>query len=276
MRAYLAATLFAIGILAAPAMPQQPRPVPKANAAHIVRLIDALDSATFADRERANRELLALEGAALEPLRNALGKGRSVEFTRRANGILDALAIHEPGGDVVNGLKVRLTADRTTLKAGESIKLITTLCNMTDKPLNVMVGYTFCGNYFECGYALRRAQFVQGKPTPDVVPNCQAGFCGTGAGPMYVTLPAKSTVKFETPAALAPQQAVYTLGMHKYFTIEGTRTIDDLRMVLDVAGNQPRPARPGMKGEGVRPTDEDAPFWTGTIRSNDLRLKITP
>jgi len=38
--------------------------------------------------------------------------------------------------------------------------------------------------------------------------------------------------------------------------------------------NQPRPARPGLKGEGIRPADEDAPFWIGTIRSNDVQLKI--
>jgi hypothetical protein len=270
--------LFAIGLFAAPGMPQQPLAVPKGEAARIASLIEALDASGFAQRERASRELLALEGAAIEPLRQALAKGRGLEFTRRARAILDSLAIFEPGGIVVNGLKLRLSADRAAVKAGETVQLTTTLCNMTAKPLNVKVGYTTSGNYFECGAALRRALAAQGKPAAEVEPKCQAGFCGTGAGPIYVTLPPKSVLSFQTQAALAKNQAVYALGKNKYFTIEGTRGSDDVRMVLSITAgeHQPRPSRPNLKGSGIRPTDEDAPFWNGSIRSNDVRLQFVP
>jgi hypothetical protein len=30
-----------------------------------------------------------------------------------------------------------------------------------------------------------------------------------------------------------------------------------------------------MKGAGVRPSDEDAPFWVGAVHSNDLRLLLS-
>ena len=276
MKGTLAAIFLAVALLAAPAI-SQPAAAPKADAARIARLIAALDSANFAERERATRELLALEGASLEPLRTALAAGPSAEFARRARAILDSLAIYEPGGEIVNGLKIRLTADRAVVKAGETIKLTTTLCNMTDKPLNVMVGYTPCGNYFECGFGLRRVHSAPGKPVTEFEPKCTTGFCGTGAGPIYVTLAPKRGLTYETPVTVTPQ-GVYVLGNHKYFSMEGTRSADAVRMVLTVApgANQPRPVRPGLKGEGIRPTDEDAPFWTGAIRSNDLQLKFAP
>jgi hypothetical protein len=275
MRGYLAAALIAVGLFAAPVMTQQPRAVPKEGAARIAKLIEALDADEFEERERATRELLALKGAAIEPLRKALAMRRSLELTRRAQRILDALAIHEPGGAVVNGLKVRLSADRTKVKAGEAVTLTTTLCNMTDTRLNVMVGHTTCGNYFECGLALRRAQPVPGKPAAEVEPKCRVGYCGTGAGPIYVTLPPKSVVRFHTPMTPAPQPNVYALGKLKHFTIEGTREAGALRMVLSNAPGQ-FPPPPNSKGAGVRPTDENAPFWSGTIRSNDVRLQFVP
>jgi len=131
-----------------------------------------------------------------------LATGQSLEVKCRARAILDKLAIYEPGGDVVNGLKVRLTADRVILKPGEAVKLTTTLCNMTDKPLNVYVGYTHCGNYIECGSALRQAVPAPGKPASEIEPKCTVGFCGTGTGPIYVTIAPKSAFTYETPAML--------------------------------------------------------------------------
>lgn len=279
MKGLLTALLLVIGLFVAPAMAQQPPGVRKVDAAQIDHLIEALDSPRFSERERATRELLALEGDALVPLRKSLTTGRSIEFTRRARAILDALAIYEPGGEIVNGLKVRLGADRDTVKPGDTVKLTTRLCNMTAKPLNVMVGYTTCGNYFECGSALFRINPVPGKPAAEIAPKCQVGFCGTGAGPIYVTLAPKSVLNYETTATLAQHpggSTVYTLGAGKYFTIEGTGVTDAVRMVLSItpSANQPRPARPNLKGSGIRPTDEDAPFWHGTIKSNDVQLKL--
>ena len=281
MRANLTAMLLIVALSASSALAQKPQPAPKMVAARIARLIDALDSAKYGERERATRDLLAVEGAAIEPIREALGKGRSVEFTRRANAILDALAIYELGGEVVNGLKVRLTADRATIKVGETVKWTTILCNMTDKPLNVMVGYTTCGNYFECGSALRRTNSVPGKPADDVEPKCQVEFCGTGAGPIYLTLAPKHIFKYETRAVLAQNadgKTVYLLGNDKYFTIDGTHGTDSIRMILTMApgGHSPRPARPNAKGAGIRPADENAPFWTGAVRSNDVPIKFVP
>ncbi len=278
MRGCLAFTFVALGLFAAPGLTRQSPAAPRADAARIARLVEALDTAEFAERERAGRELLALEGAAVEPLRKALALKRGLEFTRRAQALLEALAIHEPGGEVVKGLKLRLSADRTTVKPGESVTLTTTLCNMTDRPLNVRVGHTTCGNYLECGSALRRAQPVPGKPAAELEPKCKVGFCGTGAGPIYVTVPAKRALRFQTQATRLPDQAAYKLGKAGFFYLEQKGGPDVLRVMLSVGpgDNLPRPARPGLKGSGIRPTDEGAPFWAGTIRSNDVRLQSVP
>jgi hypothetical protein len=252
-------------------------PAPKADAVRIAKLIATLDSASYVERERATAELLALEGAAIAPLHKALATARTVEFARRAQSILDALAIHEPGGDIVNGLKIRLTAERESVKLGSTFKLTTHLCNMTAKPLNVRVGYTTCGNYFECGTALRRIDAA--SPGGEGEPKCNVGgFCGTGAGPIFVTVPARTALRFDT-ATIAQKfggRAVFTLGAAKYFNLEGSVGPDRVRMFLTVtpAENTPRPARPGLKGAGIRPADEDAPFWSGTIRSNQVQIKI--
>src|SRR5262245_35125228 len=105
-----------------------------ATEARIEKLIADLDSPRFPPRERAMRELVALEQAALGPLKKALRSPPSAEFECRARAILRTLAIYEPGGEVVGGLKLRLTADRTAVKAGETVTFTTTLCNMTDRP----------------------------------------------------------------------------------------------------------------------------------------------
>src|SRR4051812_32875039 len=73
------------------------------------RLVRDLDSDDFAVRDEAGRTLLGMQERALEPLKKALAKPSSVEFSRRAESLLKQLAIYGPGGDVVAGLKVRLT-----------------------------------------------------------------------------------------------------------------------------------------------------------------------
>jgi hypothetical protein len=280
MKSYLLAWVFA-GLVATSSLCQQPHPSPKPDPARIANLIKTLDSPRFIERDRATRELVALEEAALEPLHKSLTRGRSVEFVRRAQSILQALEIYEPGGEMVNGLKVRLTADHATVKSGETVTITTTLCNMTSKPMNVRVGYTTCGNYFECGAILHRTAPNPSKGLAEIAANCQVGFCGTGTGPIFVTLPPKSATKYETPATPIQQpggKTVYALGVCKYFHMESTTGSDEMRMVLSVepAENTPRPVRPDMKGVGIRPTDEDAPFWHGAVRSNHLKFKVAP
>ncbi|HZZ81732.1 MAG TPA: hypothetical protein VFE62_24740 [Gemmataceae bacterium] len=260
--------------VAGPALAQSP--APKADAARIAKLIASLDSAKYAERERATAELLTLEGAVLEPLHKAVASAPTVEFARRAQTILDALAIHEPGGDIVNGLKLRLTVEHASIKLGSTFKLTTHLCNMTAKPLNVRVGYTTCGNYFECGTSLRRLD--PASPNGEAQPKLNiGGFCGTGEGPIFVTIPARSMLRFDTVTAAqkAGGRAIFTLGTAKYFNLEGSGA-DRVRMFLAVTPgeNTPRPARPGLKGTGIRPANEDGPYWSGTIRSNEVQIKV--
>jgi hypothetical protein len=270
----LAVTLFA----AAPPLPitgQQSAAPARATAEQVARLIADLDSSRFVLRERATRELLALKAQAVGPLRKALGQGGSVEFVRRASAILDSLAVYLPGGEAVNGLKLRLTADRDTVRMGETVKLTTALCNMTDKPLNVYIGYTYCGTYLECGSALHRAApAVKGKELGEVAPQCKVGFCGTGAGPMYVTVPPKGLVTFQTPVTAVEMNGkdAYALGKRRFFVLESAGGIDAVRMVLTAtpADNVLR----GSKGVAVRPADEHAPSWTGAVRSNDVQIKV--
>jgi hypothetical protein len=271
----LAAGLFALALPLLAAQP--PAPADPAPQARIAKLLADLDSPKFPLRERATRELLALEQAAFEPLKKAMAAPPSAEFEHRARAILQTLVIYEPGGEVVNGLKLRLTADRTMVKIGERVMLTTMLANMTDRPMNIQYGYSTCGNYFACGSTLRQPLRLFGAEW-EASPQWKVGFCGTGAGPLFVTVAPRSMFVYQTPAAALIQKdgkTVLALGQSGYMALDTWGGTHRLRMELTLTPEHARD-RGFRNGSGIRPANEQAPFWSGIVRSNEIMLTVVP
>jgi hypothetical protein len=275
---FLAAGLLAVLLPLAAAQPPAQRVGPAAP--DVRKLLDDLDSPRFAVRERATKALLRLREKALAPLKNALAAPRSAEFARRAQAILRQLAIYEPGGEISNGLKLCLTADRDSVKVGESLKLTTTLCNMTEKPLTVRVGYSYCGNYFERGSTLRLVQ-----PDPkgkELLPQWQVGFCGTGAYPLYVTVPPRSVLAYTTAGAVLRKDNKTYLGTgagggHHFLLLETPADkLDTLRMALEVTPEENRGLGHYRKSNLPVPAVTPEACWNGKARSNDVRVRVLP
>jgi hypothetical protein len=277
---------FCAGLLAAalPLAAQQPAPATKETAeARIERLIRELDSPRFPVRERATRELGELREKAFAALKKALAARPSYECQRRILKLLEPLAIYEPGGEVVNGLKLRLTADRDTVKLGEAVKLTTAVCNMTEKPITVQVGYSPPGYYFACGARLRRVVPAgpKDKGPVELAGQWQVGFCGTGARPLFATIPPKSLLNYTLTGTVIQKDGKTFLSLgevpgspgHRFLLLETpTGQAHTLRVAHDIRpeDNQNRWRRP------EEPVENLADFWTGSLRSNDVLLTVTP
>jgi hypothetical protein len=281
---WLGAGLLAVGLPLTAA--QQPlNPTGAATEARIKKLLDDLDSPRFAVRERATKEVLAMQERALGPLKRALASPRSAEFAQRARGILRQLAIYEPGGAVVGGLKLRLTADRDTIKPGEAVTLTTTLCNLTDKPLTVQVGFSTCGNYFACGSTVRRVVPAgpKDKGPKELVPDPQFGVCATGARLMFATIPPKGLVSYEVTAPILRKGEKTFLSLSGglsapgYFLLEAPAgSTHTLRMALEIAPEDNIPLEQALDPKNARPPQPPPGHWSGKIRSNDVQVRILP
>jgi hypothetical protein len=91
-RAYAAVWhMVAAGDTAVAFVRRQIHAVPEPDPDQLRRLVDELDSETFAVREKAYKELQRLGTGAWPALREALGKEPSAEFRRRAEKLLDPL-----------------------------------------------------------------------------------------------------------------------------------------------------------------------------------------
>ncbi len=84
-------------------MQERLRPARASDAERIARLIKGLDSNSFAAREKAARELEVLGEVAEPALRKALQRQPSLELQRRAEQVLDKLAI--PSGEPLRALR---------------------------------------------------------------------------------------------------------------------------------------------------------------------------
>lgn len=240
----------------------------------IEKWVQDLDAPQFRVREQATQLLLGAKERALAPLHEAMKTNNSLEFRRRTAMILEKLAIYEPGGPVIAGLKVRLTIDRDAVRMGDTVVFTASLANMTDQPMNLEIGYTTCGNYFECGSVLCRTAAGQ----KDSEPKWIVGFCGTGAKAILATLPAKSVKQFQIPAKLISKDGkpVLSLGKTAYaiHPVEGKGPFT-FQVVFERKGVPPK-GPVGGKYTPDPPANPDAPYWNGLVRSNEISLKILP
>jgi hypothetical protein len=245
-------------LLAAIGWTQDAPPPPQPDVYALINLLDSDDSA---DRERASEELARIGQGAVKALQRAAKNHRSPEVRARAAAILDAL---DGGGPVVNGLKLYLSADRKTLRPGDRVVLTARIVNRTAADINLYVGYSTGGPDFESGSALQASLGGAGRWT--------AGFCGTGAGPIFATVPAGGEIRYEAPATFGVDEGKPYLAF-RWYRIDLARA-GDLELRLEHAVDHRRNSDQGHRGFRRGP-DNDAPFWTGEIKSNLLKLQIS-
>lgn len=102
--------------------------------------IEQLESDDFDMREKATAFLMKLRKDEIEPLKKAMTEKtekHSKDFMARANRIVDFI---EGGGEIVNGLKIKLAANKDTVKSGDRVMFAATAYNTTNKPMNLVVG----------------------------------------------------------------------------------------------------------------------------------------
>ena len=137
--------LQASGALAGEAIPDE------TNLESIKSFIAQLEDEQFEKREAAVRALCRAGQPALEPLKQMLSgrKERSPGFLINARRLVELLDL---GGQAVDGLKIRLAADKTAVAPGGEIEFAITLCNLTEKAKILRPFYLPGVNYFECGW----------------------------------------------------------------------------------------------------------------------------
>lgn len=227
------------------------------SAERITRLIDDLDSARFAIREQAARDLFALEERAVEPLKKALSEKRSLEFDLRARRLLRKLAIYEPGGgEVVNGLRLRLTMDRDSLRQSQVLHLTTMIANLSPQPMRICMGPTPIFNEWENGGKLQR---LEGEKA--VEPRWHVALNVTGPV-AFQTLAPKSFFEFKTRVVFLLRQRGDAFLGFGYTTFDVPQEgVAALRLCYQMPVNTS-----GAKGE--------PPVWTGTAHSNTVQIKL--
>ncbi|MGE3803281.1 MAG: HEAT repeat domain-containing protein [Gemmataceae bacterium] len=263
MRALAILSLFTLWMINTPGFLAGAEPA-QTDTRPIAQLIAELDDDNFIIREQATRLLLARGPEVIEPLKDAVAKTTSPEVRARANHVLQALSIHDGGGKVVGGLKLRLSADTDKIRPGSKLTLTTTLCNMTDEDINVQVGFSTCGNYFECGANLRvlDATGREGKQ------HWRVDLCGTGAGPVFVTVPARGTIQYVSRVQLHTEDDTLMYAS-KYVSAEAPRAgTHRLCTVLSATAGQSKLPVAGF------PANPRASYWTGELRSNILELEV--
>ncbi len=268
--------LFVIAATVAPLVAQrdEPRPArPRQSPLPIViqRLADADEQRAFA----AMHALIRGGKPAAKALRKVLADSKDQRFRRRAERILPLCEVDAP---VRQGLKVGLSADRSELRSGDKVTLTATLCNVSDRDIVIFAGMSYAGNAFSNGSRLRRIeQPTAASKAVEHGVRWGVGFCGTGAYPLTVRIPALSAKTFPIEATysdgLRPRKGagravvgpVLTMG---YCVLalgedggDGRYTVQLSHESRVVAGRRPKGA-----GRAV-------PNWLGKMRSNRLVLR---
>lgn len=258
------------------------------------QLVARLDSADFDTREGAYKKLVELGRAAVPAVRKALQtKQVSPELESKAKLFL---SLFDGGGEPVQGLKATLTTDKETLKLGDTFTLTTVLANLNDKPMKVYIGYSTSGVDVESGAAMHRLEVVregeQEKLKAEAV-KWQVGFCGTGAGPLFVVIPAKSIKTYTCEAIFARQplqnnaQAVrqdipdnpsITLGKQRYCFLPVTLNTEHRFCVILSATAEYYQARGFARDVAPEKDQQSVPApveWVGAMRSNEVKLTFS-
>ena len=249
----------------------------KSAAATIDEHIRKLDSEDYDTREAAFNGLLKTGEAALAPLKKRLAENKtpSTEFTARAQRFID---LYE--GGTVNGLRLKLEADKAKISPGDEINFTTTLYNLTDRDMNVLVARSSAEDFFRFGAALRMIRkntdaSAEDPPLfPELIKPTQHSYYYS-----FVKLAPKGTMKYtckgiceESKAGDNGKAFKLVLGayktwmLHEFSLRSGTYYVSAEHAVTAADIIPP--------GNGNRAVDYTLPFWTGVIGSNRIKIQI--
>jgi hypothetical protein len=272
-RLWILATLALIAITTNPTAAE--RRVPGEQIERHIRNLVHDDAAV---RDAAGVALVRLGAVVVGPLTKAMEETDSPEFHGRAREIL---LLCKPGGPVVDGLQLTLTTNRTELAPGRDAVLTTVIKNTTAKDVNVYVGMSYSGNVFEVGSALVASDAHDNA----LKSNWIVGFCGTGAYPIHVTIPANGSVTYASSLKVRPwPERVQREGQTKRIlspgpgyqmvALPGGAETIRVRMSYSASG-EGRDFGGGVLGLG-RPANPKARYWSGSVESNELQLSVLP
>lgn len=276
----LAAALAALLFLA-PAAAQDSRSVQQ--------LIEDLESDEVEVRDRAEAALRKAGREALPAVEKALQSTRSAEARARLLDIVGYLKVPHAGGTIVDGLRFQLVAGKKEARPGEGIPFKVIVWNVTARPRNLYVGYSTGGVDFQSGNAF---EILAPKGESSAKPHWTVGFCGTGAGPIFTTVPGYGSQTFETAATFTAastpkiagpgRQPISTLPRYtfpsQYLAIEAPegdlhrfRVRHEVKREWQRAGGGRAPFQAGKE-----PFDPAADPWSGIAWSNEIEVKILP
>ncbi len=268
--------ILALLLLAAPLSAQDSKSVRQ--------LIEELESDEIEIRESAEVNLKKLGQKACAAVEESLKSVKSAEARGRLQDILGYLKVSHAGGTIVDGLRFQLIADKKEVRPGEGIPLKGVLWNISPRPRNLYVGYSTGGVDFVSGNAF---EALPPKEEAPVKPRWHVGFCGTGAGPIFTTIPAYGSQTFETTITyFAPADAklqpinpkAHYAFPSRYLSIEAPKgEIHRLRVRHEVLREWQMPGSGrGVRQAGKPPFDEKADPWTGIAWSNEVEIRILP
>jgi hypothetical protein len=255
-----------ISLLCAALLDAAPAPA----AAPLEQQVADLDHADPARRDAATAALISLGARAVPALEALLQANPAPELQTRARRIIDL----SRGGAAVNGLVLRLASDQPRIVRGQTITLDAELVNVTDRPMNVYVGYTTGGVDFESGSALRMLAPAVVAAAEPIAPKWAVGFCGTGAHPIFKTLAPGESTSYALPLTFDAQKGTLVLGKNRYMTL-GTPDprAGVLRLRLQHAVTEARYTQFDFMPQDQRP-DASLPGWTGDAQSNLIEIDL--
>lgn len=224
------------------------------------------------DADDAMISLIRGDRASVPLLLAVLAAEPSAEASRRAQ---QALRICEIDAPIEKGLKVGLAADVEKVKSGESIRLTTTLCNVSDQPIALYLGMSYSGNVLENGLSLARqdATNEKGETSWTQARFGAIGFCGTGAQPIIVKIEPWTTREFSTQLELRSERKPGDMCNHDgphlaadfvYLPLDPNQSVVRLQTRLEVELAE-------AQTPGRRPEKSN---WSGPLRSNGIEVAI--
>lgn len=260
-------------------------------------------------------ELLTIGQPALEPVEKAIRDTNNPQLQRELRRIMPRLAIRRQGGEVVNGLKICLNSDRYAVSSGQKMRFVTTLCNMSERPLIIKIGVHSPMRYdwlaFQTGEALRRVvhdrhdpsamkELAREEPRWPIPPSHQETYIVVGTGkepgihtrtvpacPVVTVLPPMTAKEYITEADFfiddTGKSAFYMdlidghfRRFHNQALIAPQGEVCRLRLVHSATPIDDDSWLRGADDSSFIKPDDNSPYWTGSIRSNDVFIAILP
>jgi hypothetical protein len=256
----------------------------KDQSARITACIARLTGSDSAVSKRTEEELGAIGGPALGLLEEALEASTDTQHKQQLREALNRLAIHRPGGPVVDGFKIALRADKDKIRPFEPVKLTTTFANMTERPMVVFSAWTHgtaqAVRVWGLWPAISAARDFRETP-PQEAPGCCQYVCGSWNGilvnsclyQVFEVIPPRRAVEFVSVVHHRTKERLSDQGIPQqkepsWFEapIPGTCR---LRVIHELGPKYSDPTNSGRP-----PLPADARVWIGTAHSNEVAIEV--